>query len=205
MICGCGGFILRTIAPICAAMAFVLPASLDAAAATIDIVAFGDSATAGYLVRKHDAYPAQLQAALRANGYEVRVANAGLNGDTTFGALVRLDSAVSRDTDVVIVEFGVNDRRRGTSLQTVRANLDQLLHRLNERRIETLVIGLGRLDLSGVARANGALYVQWRLPRGKYRARDGAHFNAEGYRILVRRMLPTVEKLIERVAQRKRR
>jgi len=204
MIGGCGRFVRRTSVLIFVS-ACMLPASLSVAAATIHIVAFGDSATAGYLVPRNKAYPAQLQAMLRAKGHDVRVTNAGLNGDTTFGALVRIDSAAPGDTDIAIVEFGVNDRRRGTSLQTVRANLDQLLHRLNERRIETLVIGLGRLDLSGVARANGALYAQWRLPRRKYRARDGAHFNAEGYRILVRRMLPAVEKLIERVAQRKRR
>ena len=69
--------------------------SLDAAADArpITIVAFGDSATSGWLVAKKDAYPAQLQALLRKKGYDVTVENAGVPGDTTAGALRRFDAA----------------------------------------------------------------------------------------------------------------
>jgi lysophospholipase L1-like esterase len=59
------------------------------------------------------------------------------------------------------------------------------------------------LDLSAVARSKNILYAQWKLPPGKYRARDGAHFNAEGYAIVVRQMLPTIETLIARAKARR--
>ena len=64
------------------------------------------------------------------------------------------------------------------------------------------MVGLGSLDLASVAKDNNVLYAQWKLPPGKYRARDGAHYNAQGYAIVVARMLPLLETLIARAAQR---
>ena len=182
------------------ATALVILAVLTAtASAATRIVAFGDSATYGYLVPRGQDYPAQLQAALRAKGHDVIVSNQGVNGDTTGGALSRLDAAIDPGTDIAIVEFGANDLRRHLPQQRMRTNLVEIMRTLRARGVEVLVVGLGRLDLSAVAKASGALYAQWNLPPGKYRARDGAHFNAEGYAIVVRRMLPQVETLIARV------
>jgi acyl-CoA thioesterase-1 len=185
-------------------LAFVVIAALLAAPAAaqaraIRIVAFGDSATAGYLVERKDAYPAQLQAALRAKGHDAEVTNAGVNGDTTLGALRRFDAAIGPGTDIAIVEFGTNDLRMRVPKKTMETRLSEIVRTLRARHIQVLVAGLGRLDLSAVAKANGVPYVQWSLPPGRYRARDGAHFNAAGYRIVVQRMLPAVEALIARV------
>jgi len=85
----------------------------------------------------------------------------------------------------------------------MRTNVAEIVRTLQKRRIAVLLIGLGPLDLSGVARANNVPYAQFKLPPGKYRARDGAHFNAEGYRIVVARMLPQVEALIAAVRPRR--
>ena len=65
-----------------------------------------------------------------------------------------------------------------------------------------LLIGLGSLDLSAVARANDVPYAQWKLPPGKYRVRDNAHFNAEGYGILLTQTLPQIEELLQRAARK---
>jgi len=183
------------------ALALLLIASTAAPAATIQIVAFGDSATKGFLVARKDAYPAQLQAALRAKGHDVEVHNAGVNGDTAAGALRRFDMAIAPGTDIAIVEFGTNDLRRGVSMQKVQAGVSEIVRSFRARHIQVLVVGLGGLDFSAVAKANGAAYAQWRLPPDKYRARDGAHFNAEGYALLVKRMLPAVEALIGRATR----
>jgi len=171
-----------------------------AEARTIRIVAFGDSATSGWLVKREEAYPAQLQALLRKKGYDVSVTNAGLPGDTTAGALARFGQAIAPGTDIVLVEFGTNDLRLRVPRQTMRANLSKLVQDLRTRGIAVLLIGLGSLDLSDVARAGNVAYAQWRLPPGQYRARDHAHFNAEGYAIVIARMLPQVEELIKRAA-----
>jgi acyl-CoA thioesterase-1 len=185
-----------------AALLLLLTATA-ATAAPVKIVALGDSATAGWLVAKKDAYPAELKRQLRAKGHQVEIRNAGVSGDTSAGALKRLDIAVDPDTDIVLVEVGTNDLRLHVPAVKMRANIAEIVRTLQKRRIAVLLIGLGPLDLSGVARANNVPYAQFKLPPGKYRARDGAHFNAEGYRIVVARMLPQVEALIAAVRPRR--
>src|SRR5260370_7767774 len=83
---------------------------VSADAATI--VAHGASNTYGKGVARNQAYPAQLEAILRAKGSNVRVVNAGINGDTTEGMLGRLDQAVPNGTSAVILQPGGNDRRK---------------------------------------------------------------------------------------------
>ncbi|HVZ50386.1 MAG TPA: GDSL-type esterase/lipase family protein [Pseudolabrys sp.] len=181
----------------------VASASCSALARPIRIVAFGDSATYGWLVARKDAYPVQLQALLRGKGYDVTVSNRGVPGDTTASALRRFDEAIAPGTDIALVELGTNDLRMHVPAAKMRANLAEIVRSLRARHIEVLLIGLGSLDLAGVAHATGVPYAQWKLPPGQYRARDGAHFNGAGYSILVARMLPHVEALIRRARMRR--
>ena len=185
-----------------AALALLMAANFSASARPIHIVAFGDSMTAGWLVARKDAYPAQLQAALKKKGYDVAVDNAGINGGTFLDALLHFDEAIAPGTDIAIVEFGTNDLRQRASMKTVRSRLTEIIRTLRARKIEVLVIGLGSLKLDDVARAQNVAYAQWNLPPGKYRARDHAHYNAQGYAIVVARMLPQIEMLIARVAHK---
>jgi acyl-CoA thioesterase-1 len=169
---------------------------LPALASPIHIVTLGDSATSGWLVPRDKAYPAQLQRMLRAKGYDVVVKNAGIPGDTSAAALKRLDLAVDPDTDVVLVELGTNDLRAHVTRGKMEANIGEIVNTLKKRGIAVLLIGLGSLDLSALARTLDVPYSQWRLPPHRYRARDGAHFNALGYRVLLARTLPQIETLI---------
>src|SRR3954464_8226762 len=82
-------------------------------AATINLVGFGDSLMAGYQLPPGDGFPEKLQAALKAKGLDVSVANAGVSGDTTTGGLARIDWSVPDGTDGVILELGANDALRG--------------------------------------------------------------------------------------------
>ncbi len=145
------------------------------------------------------AYPAQLQAALHAKGYDVTVKNAGIAGDTTRGALKRFDLAIDPDTAICIVEFGLNDRHNGVTMAQLHARLTTLIRALHARGIEVLVVGAGGLNFADLAKRNGAAYVGWKLPPHQYRARDGAHYNAEGYKIVVGQMLPQVEALLAKI------
>jgi acyl-CoA thioesterase I len=191
----------RALSALIAIIAAVLTiATVPACARPTHIVAFGDSATAGWLVARKDAYPAQLQALLRKKGYDVAVTNAGINGGTLLDALLHFDQAIAPGTDIAIVEFGTNDLRQHAALKTVRSRLIEIVRALRARKIVVLVIGLGSLKLDDVARAEDVAYAQWDLPPGQYRARDHAHYNAQGYSIVVARMLPQVETLIARAA-----
>lgn len=184
-----------------AAIAFLIAVAGAAIARPVAIVAFGDSLTSGWLVPREKAYPAQLQQALRQKGYDVAVKNAGVPGDTAAHALKRFDLAIDPGTDIAIVEFGINDRRSGASMTQLRARLAEIVRALRARHIQVLLVGAGGLNFADVAKANDAHYVEWRLPPHKYRARDGAHFNAAGYSILVKRMLPQIEVMVRQAAR----
>ena len=79
----------------------------------IKMVVLGDSLSAGLGLPAPAAFPARLQKALKANGIEVDMINAGVSGDTSSGGRDRLDWSVPEGTEAVIVELGANDALRG--------------------------------------------------------------------------------------------
>ncbi len=184
-----------------------LALALPVCAQPVHIVAFGDSNTAGFRVREKNAYPAQLEAALRTRGYDVRVLNSGVSGDTSGMGLKRLDRAIPPGTNVAIVYFGRNDVRWGIEPQKIRANIDTMLKRLRERDIRVLLIGLRTLDLSHVAEENGALYYPDfftgvatngdKDPEYTLMFDPIQHLNPTGYAVVVRNLLPYVEALLQ--------
>jgi acyl-CoA thioesterase I len=92
-----------------AAAALMLCLAMPARA---QIVALGASNSAGKGVGASEAFPAQLEAMLRAKGRNMHVTNAGISGDTTSGMLARV-SGVPEGTKLVILQFGGNDARKG--------------------------------------------------------------------------------------------
>jgi acyl-CoA thioesterase-1 len=109
---------------------------------TIHIVALGDSLTAGYQLPQDAAFPVVLEKALRADGLDVTVANAGVSGDTASDGLDRLDWSVPPGTDAVILELGANDMLRGLDPNLTRQALTTILTRLQARGIKVLLAGM---------------------------------------------------------------
>ena len=97
------------------------------------LVILGDSLTAGYGLTEKEAFPARLEAHLKALGHAVEVEGAGVSGDTTAGGLARLDWSIGADADAVIVELGGNDALRGLSPALTEENLRQIVERLRAR------------------------------------------------------------------------
>src|SRR5262245_36295849 len=93
----------------------------------IRIVALGHSAFAYPGGPSKDDYPALLEAALRAKGYEVTVSNAGIWGDTTRGVMARLDKAVPDGTQIVLLHIGNNDRSEGRPRAEWQGNTDVIV------------------------------------------------------------------------------
>ena len=167
------------------------------------IVALGDSNTAGFGVAGQEAFPAQLQAMLRARGYDVLVSNAGISGDTTQGMLGRLDSVVPQGTRIVIVQGGYNDLRRGGSPAQIMANIDAILSRLRARQIRAVLCGFYDQPWGAIARKHGAVFV----PGGtcydaRYRGFDGLHMTTAGHQVVAARLLPVVQGLLPGPRQR---
>ncbi len=109
------------------------------------IIAFGDSLFAGYGLNPGEAYPERLQAALRAQGINAAITNAGVSGDTTAAGRQRLAftlDAQSAKPDLFILELGGNDLLRGLSPEETRANLAAILDELKRREIPVLIMGM---------------------------------------------------------------
>ena len=177
-----------------------------ARAEPVNIVAFGDSNTAGFRVFEKNAYPAQLEHALRAKGHDVRVLNSGVSGNTSSMGLARLDQAVPPGTKIAIVYFGRNDVRWGVEPLRFRANIDAIVKRLRARDIQVLLIGLRTFSLAEIAAANGALYYPdffaavsregEKDPKYTLFFDPIQHLNAAGYEAVVSRLAPVVESML---------
>ena len=183
------------------------------------VVAFGDSLTAGYGLPANAAFPTVLQQALQRKGRAVQIVNAGVSGDTSAGALDRLDWSIPKDVDGVIVELGANDALRGIDPATTERAMDQIVGRLVGRGVGVLLAGMLAPPNLGpeygerfsglykrIAERHGvALYPffldgvagQTGLNQG-----DGMHPTADGVKVIVERILPTVEAFLDGLQKR---
>jgi acyl-CoA thioesterase I len=109
------------------------------------ILCLGDSLTAGYGLDLSQAYPALLQKKIDTLGWNFKVINAGLSGETTAGGLRRLDWFLKRRIDVLILALGGNDALRGVSLDYTEKNLDAILTRTRSRYPDARLVIAGML------------------------------------------------------------
>jgi len=106
------------------------------------IVAFGDSLTAGPGIERNVNYPAVLQGLLDGKGYRYRVVNAGVSGDTTGGGLARIDTVLSYQPAIVILELGANDGLRGLPIESTRGNLEAMIQRFQAAHARVILAGM---------------------------------------------------------------
>jgi acyl-CoA thioesterase I len=186
----------------------------EAADAPVRIVALGDSLTAGFGLPAEAAFPAQLARALDHRGAAVAIANAGVSGDTAADGLARLAWSVPEGSEAAIVELGANDALRGIDPQVTRAALEAIVRTLKQRRIAVLLAGMLAPRNLGLdyTRAFDAIFpnlaVQFEtlfypfflegvVADPALNQADGLHPTAAGVDVIVHKMLPKVEELIE--------
>ena len=184
--------------------------SAAAATETVTIVALGDSLTAGLGLDESEAYPAVLQRRLRADGHSVTVINAGISGETSSGAVSRLDWVLtSLEPDLVILETGANDGLRGINPKVLADNLDHLITRLKKADVDIILAGMQMLPNLGpaytlkfnavyprTAEAHDVplipFFLQGVAGDRRYNQNDMLHPNAEGYERVVDHIYPWV-------------
>ena len=184
----------------------------------LTIVAFGDSLTAGHGLAGPDAaFPAQLELALRGQGMDVRVFNAGVSGDTTAGGLSRIAWSMTDAPDLVILELGANDALRGLDPDASYRNLDSILDWLGGQDIPVLLAGMlappnlgdeyGRA-FNGIYRRladvhGAALYpffLEGVAAKPALLQGDGMHPNPAGVEVIVDGIMPFVVAALAAVA-----
>jgi len=182
------------------------------------ILVLGDSLTAGYGLPEWQAFPAQLEDHLRAQGYDWSVINASISGDTTAGGLARFDWTVGdisrgNGPDLVILELGANDGLRGLPVVEMERNLDAIIAKLTEAGIGVLLAGMyappnyGEEYSAEFRAAFVRLAAAYDIPfypffldgvaaKPALNQADGMHPTAQGVAEIVRRIAPYVVSLI---------
>ena len=115
------------------------------------MVILGDSITAGYGLRPDQAYPALLQQKIEKVGLPFTVANAGVSGDTTAGGLRRVNWALARGAQVLVIALGGNDGLRGIPPAESKKNLLGMIAKARAKNpeIEVLIAGMKMPDNMG--------------------------------------------------------
>ena len=185
-------------------------------AETITILALGDSLTAGFgLVQSHS-FPVQMEKALLQLGRNVRVVNAGVSGDTSAGGRSRLAWALAEKPNAVILELGANDGLRGLDPKQTEANLDAMIREIKKRKIPILLAGMRappnlgpeyEVEFNGLYRRLADKYKILFYPfflEGvaavpRLNQADAIHPNAEGVAVIVKRMRPSILRLIDKI------
>ncbi|MCY4405273.1 MAG: arylesterase [Rhodospirillaceae bacterium] len=177
------------------------------------IAVLGDSLTAGFGLPREDAFPARLEAALRAEGHAWKVIDAGVSGDTSAGGLARLDWVLADEPEIVIVELGANDGLRGLPTDRMEANLDGILARILKSGSTVLLAGMRapanfgpdyeaafRAVYERLAARHGVAFYPFFLEgvamEHDLNQSDGIHPNADGVAEIVRRIVPHVVAVI---------
>uniref|UniRef100_C6E968 Lipolytic protein G-D-S-L family n=1 Tax=Geobacter sp. (strain M21) TaxID=443144 RepID=C6E968_GEOSM len=178
------------------------------------IVAVGDSLTAGYGVPETDAYPARLERKLDEAGYKWRVVNAGISGETSTGALARIDWILKLQPDIVILETGANDGMRGQDPELTRKNIDRIVSALQAKNVVVVLAGMQMLTNMGspyrdkfvavyprVAKERKLILVPFFLDKvageENLNLSDGIHPNPQGYAIVTETIFPYVLQAIK--------
>ncbi len=178
------------------------------------IVAVGDSLTAGFGVNEENSYPARLEKMLRSAGYNWRVINAGISGETSSGALSRVLWVLKLKPDIIILETGANDGLRGIDPHVTRKNIDETVRILKENNVVVVLAGMRMVTNMG-RKFTEEFYSNYHSIAEKYNLilipfflagiagdpslnqADGIHPTSEGYRIITETVYPYIKSAID--------
>jgi acyl-CoA thioesterase I len=179
------------------------------------ILFLGTSLTAGLGLDPAQAYPGLIQQRLDAAGLRYRVVNAGVSGETSAGALRRLDWLLQQPVAVLVVETGANDGLRGQDPDATRANIQAIVDRVRRLSPPPRVVLVGmqappnlgreyaarfRAIYPELARRNDVALVPFLLEGvagvTALNQPDGVHPTAEGHRRLADNVWPVLQPLL---------
>jgi len=180
------------------------------------ILCFGDSLTAGYGLDPAQAFPAVIQEKIHARGWDFRVINAGLSGETTAGGLRRIDWVLQRPIAVLVLELGANDSLRGLPITEARHNLQGIIDRTRQKYPQTKIVlagmyappNLGReytssfhTMFSELATANDAALIPFLLEGvagiPALNLPDGLHPTPAGHQIIAENVWKVLEPVLQ--------
>lgn len=189
----------------------------ESAEARPTVLFIGTSLTAGYGLDPDDAYPARIQEKIDSVGLPYQVINAGVSGETSAGALRRLEWLLRQPFDVLVLETGANDMLRGTDPDSTAANIQAIIDRVRAERPDARIVLAGMMALPNlgaeyvrefqsiypeIADRNDIPLVPFLLEGvagdATLNQRDGIHPTAEGQRRIADNAWPILEPVLRR-------
>jgi acyl-CoA thioesterase-1 len=179
------------------------------------IVCLGTSLTAGFGLDPEQAWPALVQKKADEAGLRYRVVNAGVSGETSAGALRRIDWLLREPAAVLVVETGANDGLRGQEPEATRENIRGIFTRAGKQAPAPKLVLVGmqappnlgadytrrfRALFPEVAKEHGAAFVPFLLEGVAGVARlnqaDGIHPTPEGQQIVAENVWRVLKPLL---------
>lgn len=181
----------------------------------VTILVVGDSLSAGYGLSPKQAWPALVEEKLNQEGWNVRVRNAGVSGDTTSGGLRRISWVLQACPDILILELGANDALRGIPLDATRTNLREIISRARKTCPDVKIVLAGMLvppnlgpdytrefreifpDLARTEKVELIPFLLEKVAgRPEFNLPDGIHPNARGHEIVADTVLKYLRPLL---------
>ncbi len=179
------------------------------------ILCFGNSITAGYGLDPDLAYPNVLEQILNEDGYDYKVMNAGLSGETSAGGLTRIDWVLQNKIDVFILELGANDGLRGLPLIQTKSNLQSIIQKVKKKYPEAQIVIAGMMVppnmgkdyatefsyvFNELATENDAILIPFLLDgvggKPELNLPDGIHPNIEGHKIVAQNVYNALKEML---------
>ena len=183
------------------------PAIVNVDSEGTNIICLGNSITYGSGVERGEDYPSLLSDLL---GEEV--INAGVGGDTTGGALTRLqEDVLDKDPYLVIIELGANDYFKGVPKEEAIRNMEIIIERIQDEGAMTAICDVSggsafgvhdvyHEELKKIARETGSIFIPY-LMKGILQKpslkMDNLHPNAEGYKIFANRVYKAIKPYVK--------
>ena len=120
------------------------PAPAGSAAASspgkVTVLFFGTSLTAGYGLDPSIAFPNLVARKAADAGTPIVAVNAGLSGETSAGALRRIDWTLRKPVDIVVLETGGNDALRALDADSLKTNIRGIVARIRALQPKTRIL-----------------------------------------------------------------
>jgi acyl-CoA thioesterase I len=192
------------------------PASTPPPTEAPSIVFLGTSLTAGLGLDPDSAFPALLQRRLDSAGLKYSVVNAGQSGESSAGAVRRIDWILRQPPAVLVIETGANDGLRGQDPDSIKGNIQAMIERVRTRAPQTKIILAGmealpnlgqkyvrrfRAIYPAVAKASGVSLIPFLLEGvagvDSLNQQDGIHPNEKGERIVAQNVWVVLKPMLQ--------
>lgn len=159
--------------------------------------------------------PKPATGAATAGGYDYKVINAGLSGDTTSGGVYRIDRWLQERVDILVLALGANDGLRGIPARETTKNLHEIIRkvRLKYPGVKVIISGMEIPDIvpgryaaefrklfRELALKENASFIPFLLEgvvgNRHLNLPDGLHPNAEGQKVLARHTWNVLKELL---------